>query len=429
MLSRKYLSINKIIAIFLIIAAAAVAAAGYKKFSKPAVKNIIIDNTEDIASLGFPGQRKIVSDSEKNIYIAYRKKYNKYYQIFVAKLSTKNNYSSVNGTLKPITEIPKKSQRVPSIAIDSRDTIHIVWYGADKDAESENERQIKYVKSEDKGITWNAVKNIAPVYEYKKEEYWQEHPNIYIGKNDVIYVVWEGKDKNYGKPQIKFAKSENRGDTWSEWENIMPFDSYSQSRPSVIEDGSNGIYIFMYSSKRNGVEQIEYSYSADNGESWSEWLNISKSNFDSRSISAAYGNKNEIYAAFRAPSQSNGPSQIYYAKIKNSESVTSKITNSPNFQFFPNITYLEKTNKIYIVWTETENSSFFPKEKPENGKIYISYLKKNNKFSTPLFLNSKSEALYPNLPLKISSLDFIPVIYVKKTNNHNYEIIFSRVYK
>lgn len=426
MLSRKYLSINKILVVFLIIAALAIT--GYKKNNKPIIKNIVIDNTEDIASLGFPGQRKLAVDNEKNIYIAYRKKYNKYYQIFVAKLSAENNYNSVYGTLKPIAEISKKSQRVPSIAIDSRDTLHIVWYGADKDAESGNERQIKYIRSENKGTSWSAVKNIAPVYGYKeKEEYWQEHPNIYIDKNDIIYVVWEGKDKNYSNPQIKFTKSENHGNTWSEWKNIIPFASYSQSRPSIVEDNNGGIYVFMYSSKRNKIEQIEYSYSADKGGSWNEWINISNSNFDSRAVSVVAKNNGEIYVAFRTQSEPTNQSQIHYAKIKNGEAVSSKMSTSLNFQFFPNIVYSGKSNKIYIVWMETENSSFFPKEKPENGKIYISYLKKNNKFSHPIFLNSEGEALYPNLPGEILNLDFIPMIYVKKTNN--YEIIFSRIYK
>lgn len=389
------------------------------------MQNIItVAESGDIASTGFTGQRKIAFDSDNNMYTAYRAKTNGKLQIFVAKFTAESGYSESSKTISQVSKA-EVTQRVPSIAIDSKNIIHIAWYGADKKKKI-NERQIKYSESADGGKTWSKTKNIAFVEGYKKDEYWQEHPDIYTGKNDEIYIVWEGKDKKYKKQQIKFTKSSDSGNTWSKWKNINPVKNNTQSRPSLVQDKTGKMHLLMYSSYNNDNQQIQYSYSTDKGDSWSTWKNISNSDFDSRHASLAIDNAGTLRAAWRAPVKTDGPSQILYAEMNNN--IWSKpkvISPSPNYQFFPDIC-VDENNKTYIVWTESKSSSSFPKEKPENGVLNFSYIGEAYSSSSTI-INKDNQNFYPNMPMKLPKLNFIPVIYGSGAESS--KIMFGKVYK
>ena len=295
--------------------------------------------TDDEKGLGYTGQNKIAIDSKGNTYITYRQKQNGKYEIFVAKFD-KNNEAIFN---KQITEI-KSAQRVSSIAIDYRDTIHIVWYGIDSIEELLG-RQIKYSHSSDGGETFSKPLNIGPVEGYKSEDYWQEHPQISTYKNN-LFIVWEGKDTNNENQQIKFASSANSGKTWSTWRNIYPTAGNAQSRPSIVVDSTQNLHLFFYSNFGEESPQIKYSSSDNAGKTWTNPVKISnnsnESKNDSRHVSAAYL-KDKIIAVWREGPKDNdqGPSQIYYSILditKGKWTEAQKVAKSSNYQFFPAIT-------------------------------------------------------------------------------------------
>jgi len=383
-------------------------------------EQIIIDKSEDIAALGYSGQRKITEDKNGNFYIAYRKKYNGYYQIFVAKLSkTQNNEWIISGTNKPIAFI-KSNQRVPSIAIDSKNIIHIVWYGSNFQDEPGN-RQIKYSKSINGGKSWIEWKNIAYVDGYFNEKYWQEHPSIFVGDNDELYVVWEGKDTQNNHQQIKFSKSINNGQDWTQWINIDASSNNTQSRPSIVQESNRKLHVLMYSSLGEQAQQIWHSYSSDDGENWSVWQNISNSSFDSRHISISVDKENNLYTTWRTKPNNDKPAQIYFSVLKNNKwSSPVIVAASPNNQFFPSIT-IDKNNVPYIAWMESEKKYNFSKERPEDGKIYFSYL--TDKFSEAKLVSSGNYNFYPNFS-NYQEPDKIAIIYLK--GRKLLEIVFNR---
>ena len=376
-------------------------------------EEILIDKSEDIASLGYSGQRKIVKDRIGNFYIAYRKKYNGYYEIFVAKLVKGNNEKwLVFGTDKPIAFI-KSDQRVPSIAIDSNDIVHVVWYGSDSE-DSPGNRQIKYSKSNDGGNTWDHWKNISPVLGYSGENYWQEHPDIFVGPKNEVYIVWEGKDAKNDHQQVKFSKSTDNGQSWQAWINISVSPNNSQSRPTIIQDSTGKLHVFMYSSFGGRIHQIWYSYSEDQGNSWSAWKNVSNSSFDSRHISASIDGKDNLHVVWRAKYDNESPVQIYYSVLDNSGwSKPVIVARSKYNQFFPNVT-VDKNGIPYVIWMETEKDYGFPKEWPERGKIYISYfLSRKGEFSKAKQVNLYDEGLYPGFLLQMDSFEKLPFVYSK----------------
>ncbi len=364
-----------------------------------------VGNVTDLRALGYSGQRKSVMDEEGNMYFAYRKPYGGKNEIFVAKAAKNGSSWSVSGTDKPISLVGKGvDQRVPSIAIDSGGTLHVMWYGADS-KEQVNNRQVKYTRSSDGGKTWTRWKNITKVSGYTSdEEYWQEHPMIFAGADDALYAAWEGRDSKYSKQQIKFSRSVDGGDTWSKWKNVKVTSGNTQSRPTVLQDDEGRLHLLMYSSYRSAsdTQQIQYAYSDNGGATWSNWKSISNSSFDARHLSAALDSNGGVHVAWRGQSRSGGSARIFYSALRSGNwSIPKAVASSSEYQFFPSICLTAKGTP-YIAWSQTAASSEFPRENPSQGKIYLSYLEQDGTFSAAELISNDNTSLYPNMPDKIS---------------------------
>lgn len=356
----------------------------------------VIDSTEDMKALGFSGQKKIALDSRGNVFVAFRKKFNEVYEIFVVKIENGSNGSTVvTGKEEPISKVLGTHQRNPSIVIDQADKIHVVWYGGETE-DKVNERQIKYSKSQDGGKSWSDWVNISLVPGYKGENLWQEHPDIITSKNGDLFVVWEGKDKDNEKQQIKFSNSSDQGKTWNKWRNLQATPRSAQSRPTILEDSKGSLYVFMYSSQNSSIHQIWYSSSSDQGKTWSKWKNISRSLVDSRHVSATIDNKDRIYVVWRQPSGTNLLIQIFYSLLdKNQWSKPSEVHSSSNFQFFPSIG-VDASDNIYISWMETSEASNFPNEDPQSSDSYLAfYDEKTRSFKVKKLVDKQANTYYP----------------------------------
>lgn len=382
-----------------------------KKFSK----EIEVDTSSDLRTLGYSGQRKIIQDGLGNIFIGYRKDYQRNSEIFVAKIYQDETGFHVTDTKNPIVTIDKNNdQRVPSLAIDAENTIHTVWYGSDMD-NIKNNRQIKYSRKHTGDKNWESWRNIAYVSGYDNDDLWQEHPMILTGKDNMLYVVWEGKDEENEKQQIKFTKSSNGGTVWTKWKNIAPTKDNTQSRPTLIEDKTGKLFLLIYSSSgnENNLQQIQFISSADKGETWTNWQSISDPAFDARHISATVDNFEKIHVAWRAQTISNGPTQIIYRNHSgNKWSERTIVFPSKNYQFFPNIGTNE-SGKVYVSWMENPNKSGFPQENPASGFGLVSFLKRE-KFQTPIKLSEQKNILYPNVSEKIDIQNFVPIFYAEQ---------------
>lgn len=391
-----------------------------EKKAEPNFSKILIDTSEDFRALGFSGQNKLSKDSNGNIFATFRKEVNDYYEIFVTKLSknTQGKYES-DKSINVSRLGNRVNQRVPSIAIDSKDNIHLVWYGADN-PKREGDRQIKYIKSTDSGKNWSKALNLSYVEGYNKQNLWQEHPDILAGSNDQLFVVWEGKDKTTKNQQIKFSKSKD-GISWTEWKNIKG-SSLSQSRPNIIQDKNSKLYVFMYSGQNSKESQIWYSTSSDLGESWSDWTNISNSDGDSRHVEAVVDEGSNIHAVWRQYNSSKKLTQILYSRFEGgSWSPPQVVADSPSFQFFPQIG-TNKEAQVFITFLETDKKSDFPQDDPKEGRSFVSFLEKNNTFSKKLIADN---SFYPNIILDSKDSNVTYIIY--SLDEDNYPIYFGEL--
>lgn len=389
---------------------------------------IKIDEIEDARGLGYAGQRKIAIDKNGDAFVAYRKKYNGKSEIFVAKVSNDKNNWKISGIEKPISAVDRDAdQRVPSIAIDNKNTIHVIWYGSDLINQSNN-RQIKYSRSEDGGASWIKWKNISIVEGYDSEDdYWQEHPYILAGAGGELFAAWEGKDNENKRQQIKFSKSTDGGETWSNWKNIKITPNNTQSRPTIVQDEAGRLHLFAYSSfgNKNDKQQIVYSWSDDKGENWKDWEQLSDPILDSRHITAATDLEGRIYLAWRSQNSLAASAIVQRSLQNDSWSEIKKVAFSERYQFFPSIG-VGKAGKINITWMESEKNSSLPTENPSEGRVYRAVLN-SGKFSQPIEISNGSKNLYPHIP-EIFKTDMMPAVYESGApSSKKFELIFKLV--
>ena len=290
-----------------------------------------VDQISDSKGLGYSGQRKIIIDTIGNIYVAYRKAPPGFSQeeIYVA-VSTDNGktWADLGGGPVAIVNAPPVTsgtpqgggtgtdQRVPSIAVDSRDQIHVVWYGRDQVYRGANERQIKYARWD--GAAWSPWVNISPVTGYSGSTYWQEHPVIVVGKNDALHVLWEGADSgSAGVQQIKHSMSTDGGNNWTSWENIIPLDSSGQSRPDAITDQTGSLYAAWYGgvSGQTGT-RIKYSRWDVGSRTWGQAQIVAGiEGFDQKHLSLAIDKSNTLRLVWDGPDNSNANSLVKYSSL------------------------------------------------------------------------------------------------------------------
>lgn len=384
---------------------------------------LTIDTVTDSRALGYAGQRKIVSDSKGNIFLGYRKNYQNNAEIFVAEVSRDSNGLHITGTDKPIAVVGKNDdQRVPSLAVDQKNMVHAVWYGSDTQ-DVKNNRQIKYSRKSASATNWESWRNIAYVSGYTNGTYWQEHPMLLVGQGNMLYVTWEGQDEQNSNQQIKFIRSENNGTTWTTWKNVQPTPNNTQSRPTLVEDKTGKLFLFMYSSQgtNSDQQQIQYSTSSDKGDTWTPWQTISDPTFDARHISAAIDSTGKIYVAWRAQIVQNGPTQIVYRTFSaNSWSDQAVVSPSNNYQFFPSIGITD-SGIAYISWMENSDPSGYPREDPTGGSGLVAFFR-NGKFQPPQTLSSQANVLYPNVSEKTADETIIPVFSAQDQGNNQFDL-------
>lgn len=390
----------------------------FLKMSKQETVALRIDEIQDMKGLGYSGQRKVVANGVGEIFVTYRKKYQGKSEIFVAKIFREKKKWQVSGVSSPISVVGTGAdQRVPSIAIDARDNLHVVWYGADDDSEKQlNNRQVKYSHSADGGRSWTNWKNIALVDGYDGEDYWQEHPYVLTGAQRELFVAWEGKDENNKNQQIKFSKSFDAGETWSQWENVRETPGNTQSRPTMVLEKNGRIHLLAYSSFGNGgdKQQIVHAWSDNKGDSWSQWELISSHDFDSRHVSAVIDSQEKVHVLWRSM-DAKGQAQIMHRFLQGDNwSQTQGVAESKANQFFPSVG-VDARGKIFVTWMESEKSSKLPTEDPTDGRVYLSKFSKGG-FSKALDISTQPEInLYPNLPEKITTA--IPSLLYEAQNS------------
>lgn len=368
----------------------------------------VVDKTEDYKALGYTDNRKIVRDDDDNLYIAYRKKWQGQYRIFIAKSTNQGKRWQVLNGNKPIEEVGDYTQRVPSLAIgrngkDDGDFLHLVWYGNDQEHPG-NERQIKYLRlttagkrSADECCALNI--NIAG---YNGQRLWQEHPAIYVNGSNV-YLIWEGRDPATATAKIKFVRSTDFGHTWSETLDIAPSAQINFSRPTLAvayQGEERQLYAVAYGESKK-LGQIYWTRSDDNGNSWAEWQAVAPTSRDQRHVTMVRDASDKLHIVWREatatqttvlryrvfdPTLANGSGNWVAA----AETIA---TRNGACLFFPSVA-IDKNAQVWVVWTESSDCHTVPSDDPTSGQIVYRVKSATERWGAPTPLTTVGKHLY-----------------------------------
>jgi len=153
------------------------------------------------------------------------------------------------GKIEPITDFAFQ-QTFPSIMIDSKDVIHIVWAGYDLKGKN---RIIKYQK---KDLHWAAPETVSEGFGNNI------YPYLNLDINDNVHVVW------YSNSTIEYRAKINQ-----EWSLINMLDSGEV--PLICSNWNKNLYLFdSYDRKKQLINYYSKQYA---GAPWEEELPIKSS--------------------------------------------------------------------------------------------------------------------------------------------------------
>jgi hypothetical protein len=171
-------------------------------------------------------------DSNDYVHVVWYGKYlgTSYYQI---------RYRSYTGTWNNIIDLTTNysDQKYPSIAVDSTNNLHVVWRGYDRI------RYENYTSSE-----WGSIKNIT------ENAYLM--PSLTVDSNDIVHVVWCGEDTGGGY-QIRYMNSTNN---WVGTTRDLITESDMQSAPSIATDGYNNLHVVWYGKHAGSTTYTQIRY-------------------------------------------------------------------------------------------------------------------------------------------------------------------------
>jgi hypothetical protein len=243
----------------------------------------------------------------------------------------------------------------PKIAV-WEDKIHVIWF-------EYGDNNIHYTRSLDNGNTWSIELVIATGC-YKNGNY-----DIAVN-GSYVHVSYTNIDF-----KISYLRSEDNGMTWSTTNIIVPTKSGSSQLAMAVE--KNNVHIVWADFKRAGISplgkkvwDIFHIKSDENGVTWNNDTNISRTPINkSRRPDIAVDGDN-IYIIY--PQQDSNYQRYFSYSRDNGESWTRniKLTNSSEHVYPPTI--CAENENLYIVWVDRRDGGFntYFKHSPDYGETW-----------------------------------------------------------
>jgi hypothetical protein len=197
----------------------------------------------------------------------------------------------------------------PEVAIDSNDTIYVVWQD-DRDGNY----NIYLKKSKDYGKTWSSDIKVTDTL---NNSGWSR---ISIDSNDVLHLLWleENETWGYWRPydndykQILYKNSGDGGITWSSEVQIASNTGQMQQRGLDISIGKDDVLHVAFS--KYSPSRVYYRKSTDGGSTWSTPKVIGDDRDCARALVIASDSKDHVYVAFNGWNRNDHMGDIQFIK-------------------------------------------------------------------------------------------------------------------
>ena len=325
-------------------------------------------------------QRKLARTSNGTLWCVYHRSDGTYNQIY-ASYSTNEGETWVEERVTNATD----HQYRPSIAIDSNDNIHVVWYGRSWGT-NPSCVNIQYRKRTSSG--WQAQEAITD----KSDN--QYYPSIAIDSNDNIHIVWYGPGwgTNTKYSDIQYRKRTSAG--WQAQEAVTD-KSDVQYYASIAIDSSDNIHVVWCGKgwgTNTGCYNIRYRKRTSSG--WQTQEAITDKGDSQYAPSIAVDSNDNIHVVWLGLGWEPNPDycNIRYRKRTSSGWQTQEaVTNKNNGQYYPSIA-IDSNDNIHVVWCGYGWGT-------NTGRYNIQYRKRTSAgWQTQIGLTDASvHQYYPNL--------------------------------
>ena len=262
--------------------------------------------------------------------------------------------------------------------------------------------EIFFAVSHDNGLTFSEPENIS---ETSRTSY---EPQVICEGNNV-YVVWT--DVTPGNQDIFFARSTNGGLTFSEPENIS--ENAEQSEFPQISSEGNNVYVVWHEFTAAGDVDIFFARSTDRGMTFSEPENISE-NAGASLLPQISSEGNNVYVVWIESTSSD----VFFARSTDRGMTFSEPENiSENTGFSLQLQISSEGNNVYVVWIDTNpgNRQVFFARSTDGGLTFSEpdNISESAGDSTSLQISSEGNNVYVGWNENPSS----DVFSVRSTNN------------
>lgn len=270
------------------------------------------------------------------------------------------NINLVSSQYEKIVDSAQNAVRTTSLALDSNGVLHACWLS--KNSTYPASFNIRYAKSTDGGTTWS---NVSQVTKYNSNtNNWLDPCLVTNISNEAIIISGYTYSDKY---IINILKETGLNtDLYINWtyNNVYNGNVYTQTNPSAVVDSNGTIHVAWVGqdSVDNSVNNLRYSYSSDNGVTWSaiEKLTSGNTKHMAQRPSITCDKNNNIYIVFMGL---DSTISSYYQQIRIIKkdvtlgwgSITSITSNTTNHAWHPsacvNYKYFEQP---LVIWQDAE---------------------------------------------------------------------------
>jgi hypothetical protein len=229
-------------------------------------------------------------------------------------------------------------------AIDSKGNAYFAWNGVNNPGQAKGVKNLYVTKSTDGGQTWTT--SLVDVSQSPKQcgcpgwDYWGSQMALAIDARDRIYVLWDAASAKYGVQRMYFARSIDRGATWSPRLDVSLARTGSNNLFPAMAARANGDVRIAWMDDRKGFDtgnddpnarwNTYYRSSPDGGATWSAEAELSefvvgygyKSATPQDGYAEPYGDYFELdidgagltHALWGEGFSYNGPGNVWYAR-------------------------------------------------------------------------------------------------------------------
>jgi len=236
---------------------------------------------------------------------------------------------------------PGKSA-LADIAIEKSGAIDVAWSYT---TSVQNSPDIFLVRSTNGGGTWATQVDISNSPGVSGQ------PDVAVGPDNKIHVVWKDTTSGAKQPDIFYAVSDDSGTTWSNPESVSVATG-SSAEPAIAVSDDGVVHVAWESATANGHTGICYSRKTTGG--WSKPLDVSKTGQQCSHPDIACGPKGALYLCWADCANGTEAADVF-CSVGNKLGQFARpfnISDDPGISASPALV-ADSVGRVALVWSDT----------------------------------------------------------------------------